>query len=45
MVAADTAVEITKKLPNGKMYASLQENFNIDSLTYIKTFKIDYMKA
>jgi len=45
MVAADVAVEITKRLPNGKMFASLDENFNIGSLVYIKTFKIDYIRS
>ncbi len=45
LVAADSAVEVTKILPNGKMYASLQENFNVPALTYIKTFKIDYVRV
>jgi hypothetical protein len=45
LVAADVAVELTKRLPNGKMYASLDENFQIGSLVYIKTLKIDYERA
>lgn len=42
LVAVDLAVDITKKLPSGKMYAALDENFQILQYQFIRSLTLNY---
>lgn len=44
IVGADIAVELTKMLPNGKMFGDLNQNEQLGNLKYIRTLKLNYFR-